>query len=54
MIGDGFTRVSNLYGGIFEWVNEGHPVVRNGMPTEEVHAFSKTWGIWLRRGTKVY
>jgi rhodanese-related sulfurtransferase len=54
MTENGFTRVSNLYGGIFEWVNEGHPVVRNGMPTEEVHAFSKAWGIWLRRGTKVY
>jgi rhodanese-related sulfurtransferase len=51
---DGFTAVSNLYGGIFEWVNEGHAVVCNGVPTERVHAFDRVWGIWLHRGTRVY
>ena len=51
---DGFTAVSNLYGGIFEWVNEGHAVVCNGTPTERVHAFDRVWGIWLHRGTGVY
>ncbi|WP_151087039.1 rhodanese-like domain-containing protein [Hymenobacter baengnokdamensis] len=51
----GFTNVRNLYGGIFEWVNEGQPVVTAAnQPTNRVHAYSPTWGIWLRRGQKVY
>ena len=51
----GFTDVSNLYGGIFEWVNQGNPVVDSkGKITENVHAYSKTWGVWLNRGVKVY
>jgi len=51
----GYTDVSNLYGGIFEWVNQGNPVVdRTGKVTENVHAYSKTWGVWLNKGVKVY
>jgi len=51
----GFTNVRNLYGGIFEWVNEGQPVVTAAnQPTDRVHAYSPTWGIWLKRGQKVY
>ena len=51
----GFTNVRNLYGGLFEWVNEGQPVVTAAnQPTDRVHAYSPTWGIWLRRGRKVY
>jgi rhodanese-related sulfurtransferase len=51
----GFKHVYNLYGGIFEWVNQGHPVVdASGKPTTQVHAYSKDWGKWLLRGDKVY
>lgn len=50
----GYTNVSNLYGGIFEWVNQGHPVVDSAGPTDRVHAYSRTWGVWLRKGQKVY
>jgi len=50
----GFTNVANLYGGIFEWVNQGHSVVDDKGPTQQVHAFDKTWGVWLRKGKKVY
>ncbi|MCU0434034.1 MAG: rhodanese-like domain-containing protein [Bacteroidia bacterium] len=51
----GYTNVSNLYGGIFEWVNQGNKVVDNaGKTTEKVHAYSKSWGVWLTRGQKVY
>lgn len=51
----GFTNVQNLYGGIFEWKNEGNTVVnQNNEPTEEVHAYSRTWGMWLNKGKKVY
>lgn len=51
----GFTDVSNLYGGIFEWVNQSNPVVDSkGKVTENIHAYSKTWGVWLSKGVKVY
>ncbi|MBL4707728.1 MAG: rhodanese-like domain-containing protein [Flavobacteriales bacterium] len=51
----GFEDVSNLYGGIFEWKNQEKTVVNSkNEPTEKVHAFSKIWGIWLKKGKKVY
>ncbi len=51
----GFTNVSNLYGGIFEWKNQQHAVVdEQGTVTEKIHAYSKLWGIWLKNGKKIY
>ena len=51
----GYTNVVNLYGGIFEWVNEGHEVVGpSGHPTTKVHAYNAAWGVWLKNGEKVY
>lgn len=50
----GFSRVSNLYGGIFEWVNQGHPLEDREGKTNRVHAFNRNWGRWLRRGDPVY
>jgi rhodanese-related sulfurtransferase len=51
----GFSHVSNLYGGIFEWKNQdGEVVGPDGSPTERVHAFDRTWGRWLKEGEKVY
>lgn len=51
----GYTNVYNLYGGIFEWKNEGFPIVDSeGHETENVHVFSKAWGQWLLKGVKVY
>ena len=54
LLAAGFKNVSNLYGGIFEWVNQGHPVVNQTGTTQEVHAYSRSWGVWLRKGKKVY
>lgn len=51
----GYSNVSNLYGGIFEWVNQGNNVVdNNNMITPKVHAYGKFWGKWLNKGEKVY
>ncbi|MEM1000938.1 MAG: rhodanese-like domain-containing protein [Bacteroidota bacterium] len=51
----GFTDVHNLYGGIFEWKNQGHDVVDEaGNATEAVHTYSKQWSKWLQTGKKVY
>jgi rhodanese-related sulfurtransferase len=54
LIAAGYTQVSNLYGGIFEWVNEGQTVVNTQGNTDKVHAYNRTWGVWLRKGKKVY
>ena len=51
----GYTKVLNLYGGIFAWKNLDKEVVNlNGKPTDSVHAFSKHWGRLLEKGIKVY
>ena len=51
----GFTKVRNLYGGIFKWKNDGLPVVRaQNIPTDSVHVYNRYWGTWLTNGVKVY
>ena len=51
----GFTEVYNLYGGIFDWKNQGFEVVnKENQPTESVHAYNQKWGQWLFRGVKVF
>ncbi len=47
----GFTKVYNLYGSIFEWVNQGNVVVdKNGQPTKKVHTYNKNWSRWVEDG----
>ncbi len=51
----GYNNISNLYGGIFEWVNQGNKVVDlNNAVTNRVHAYGKFWGRWLNKGVRVY
>ena len=50
----GFRQVRNLYGGLFEWMNEGYPVVNAQGPTVNVHPYSALWGPWIKRGNKTY
>jgi rhodanese-related sulfurtransferase len=45
----GYTRVQNLTGGIFSWVNDGRPVFRGDTPTARVHPYDQRWG-WLVEG----
>lgn len=48
-------KILNLYGGIFEWVNQGGVVHnRKGEATDSVHAYNEKWGVWLKKGEKVY
>ena len=50
----GFTNVLNLYGGIFEWVNQGNGVInQSGQNTKDVHTYNKNWAKWLSKGNKV-
>jgi len=51
----GVRNLYNLYGGIFEWVNNGNEVVdTSGLTTGQVHAYNRFWGMWLNNGKKIY
>jgi rhodanese-related sulfurtransferase len=55
LIKAGYTNIFNMVGGIFEWKNQNNIVVDNtGSETQKIHAYSKTWGVWLNKGIKVY
>ena len=50
-----YTEVKNLYGGIFQWKNQGMKVLDSlGNQTQNVHAYSKFWGRLLTEANKVY
>ncbi|WP_339611084.1 rhodanese-like domain-containing protein [uncultured Planktosalinus sp.] len=51
----GYSKVKNLYGGIFAWKNNNLPVYdTKGNKTEKIHAYSKKWSKWLETGEKVF
>jgi rhodanese-related sulfurtransferase len=44
----GFTNVYNLYGSIFEWVNQGKKIEdSNGDETKNIHTYNKKWSKWM-------
>jgi len=44
----GYSNVYNLYGSIFEWVNQGNEVVdKAGKTTKKVHTYNKNWSKWV-------
>lgn len=44
----GFTKVYNLYGSIFEWVNNGYEIKDSeGKSTQKVHTYNKKWSKWV-------
>ncbi|SDG48446.1 rhodanese-like domain-containing protein [Psychroflexus sediminis] len=50
-----YKHVFNLYGGIFDWVNQGRKVYdQKGEPTEKIHAYDIFWSRYLKKGQKVY
>ncbi len=53
----GYTNVKNLYGSIFEWVNQGHPIIDSEeKPTTKIHTYNKKWSKWVTNDdyTKVW
>lgn len=51
----GFTDVKNLYGGIFQWKNDGFEVVNaESVATDSVHTYNKNWSQWLLNGVRVF
>ena len=48
LVKQGFTRVYNLYGGIFEWANRQYPLYDGRGKTVKVHGFTKKWARFLK------
>lgn len=49
----GYSNIYNLYGGLFEWYNEGQPVVdKQQEPTDKIHGFNKNWSQWINERQK--
>ena len=44
----GWTNVVNLEGSIFQWANEGRPVVDEKGPVSKVHPYDAKWGELLK------
>lgn len=48
----GFKKVYNLYGSIFEWVNEGYEITDNsGKSSNRIHTYNKKWSQWVKNPT---
>jgi rhodanese-related sulfurtransferase len=46
----GYTKGLNLSGGVFQWANEGRPLVREeSRPTALVHPFDRKWGLLVEK-----
>ncbi len=53
----GYDNVQNLYGSIFEWVNQGKTIVNmDEEPTKKIHTYDKKWSKYVLNKTaeKVY
>jgi rhodanese-related sulfurtransferase len=48
----GFSAAKNLEGSIFQWANEGRPLMQDGQLVGAVHPYSATWGLLLERNTQ--
>ncbi|MCG8332650.1 MAG: rhodanese-like domain-containing protein [Chitinophagales bacterium] len=44
----GFVNIHNMYGSIFEWVNQGYPIVdKNREHTNKLHTYNEKWSQWV-------
>jgi rhodanese-related sulfurtransferase len=49
----GFKTVYNLYGGMFEWYNQGLPIIDNqGKTTDKIHTYNEKWSQWVNERKK--
>ncbi len=48
LIKQGYSNVYNLYGSIFEWANDGKPLVdQQGEITQRIHTYNRKWSQWV-------
>ena len=49
LIDAGFQNVQNLYGSIFEWVNQHHEIYNlENNSTHTIHTYNKKWSKWVQ------
>jgi rhodanese-related sulfurtransferase len=48
LLNAGMTNVVNLEGSIFQWANEGRPLVKDDGPAKRVHPYNERWGALLK------
>lgn len=49
----GYSNVLNLYGGIFEWVNQSGEVYNTTGETDNVHGYDEKWSRFVQKGKVV-
>ncbi|MCB9194871.1 MAG: sterol desaturase family protein [Flavobacteriales bacterium] len=49
LIALGYQDVSNLYGGIFSWANQGYDLYHGEDLTNKVHPYDQNWSKWLNK-----
>ena len=54
LIKQGYSSVYNLYGGIFEWVNQGKPLQNTNGTTDWIHTYDKSFAKWIKNGNVFY
>ncbi len=54
LIKRGFSEVYNLYGGVFEWVNQGNSLRNTNGTTDWIHVFDKSFAKWIKNGNVYY
>lgn len=54
LIGMGYARVYNLYGGIFLWKDSGNKVENARGETQQVHTYNEKWSQWIQNAEKVW
>ena len=50
LLDSGYTKVYNVYGGLFSWANAGYPLENaSGKATRVIHGFSRDWAKWINK-----
>ena len=49
-----FEKVFNLYGGIFDWVNQGNLVENARGKTDSIHGYDEKFASWIEKGVVIF
>lgn len=48
-----FEKTFNLYGGIFDWVNQGNPIESAHGKTDSIHGYDENFSRWVEKGVVI-
>lgn len=55
ILSKGYKNVYNLKGSIFQWINEGNPIVnQENQVTTKIHGYNEKWSKWIKQGEVAY